>query len=97
MMKDDMLQTASVILLYDTIAYFLVVKYLCLLMSGDVELNPGPLDQGRPLKSLLYVNTLIVYDSSTLEGSGKGHQNVYFSKYFDMTLSFHLWGVQKKI
>ena len=75
MMKDDMFQTASVILLYDTIiAYFLVVKYLCLLMSGDVELNPGPLDQGRPLKSLLYVNTLIVYDSSTLEGSGKGHQ-----------------------
>jgi hypothetical protein len=40
--------------LYHTIAYLLVVKRQCLLMSGDVELNPGPLDQGWPLKLLLY-------------------------------------------
>ena len=54
MVNDNMFQTASVMLLYDTIAYLLVVKHQCLLVSGDVELNPGPLDQGRPLKSLLY-------------------------------------------
>ena len=26
--------------------FLLVVIHLCLIMSGDVELNPGPLDQG---------------------------------------------------
>ena len=26
--------------------FLLVVVHLCLIMSGDVELNPGPLDQG---------------------------------------------------
>ena len=34
--------------IYHMIAYHLVVKRQCLLLSGDVELNPGPLDQGRP-------------------------------------------------
>ena len=34
--------------IYHMIAYLLVVKQQCLLLSGDVELNPGPLDQGRP-------------------------------------------------
>ena len=29
------------------IAFLLVAKQQCLLMSGDVELNPGPLDQGN--------------------------------------------------
>ena len=33
--------------IYHMIAYLLVVKRQCLLLSGDVELNPGPLDQGR--------------------------------------------------
>jgi hypothetical protein len=32
--------------LYHMIAFLLVTKQQCLLMSGDVELNPGPLDQG---------------------------------------------------
>ena len=46
---NDMFQTVSMILyIFDTIAYLLVIKRQCLLMSGDVELNPGPLDQGRP-------------------------------------------------
>ena len=34
--------------IYHMIAYLLVVKRQCLLLSGDVELNPGPLDQGWP-------------------------------------------------
>ena len=33
--------------IYHMIVYLLVVKRQCLLLSGDVELNPGPLDQGR--------------------------------------------------
>ena len=32
--------------IYHMIAYLLVVKRQCLQLSGDVELNPGPLDQG---------------------------------------------------
>ena len=49
-------QSASVILyLYHMTAYFLVVKRQCLLMSGDVELNPGPLDQGKPLNLIITV------------------------------------------
>ena len=33
------------------IAFLLVVIHQRLIMSGDVELNPGPLDQGRLLWS----------------------------------------------
>ena len=40
-------QTVAVMYIYHMIAYLLVVKQQCLLRSGDVELNPGPLDQGR--------------------------------------------------
>ena len=45
----DNYQTLAVWMLhiYHMIAYLLVVKHQCLLLSGDVELNPGPLDQGR--------------------------------------------------
>ena len=43
----DNYQTMAVTLsTYHMIAYLLVVKRQCLLLSGDVELNPGPLDQG---------------------------------------------------
>ena len=43
----DNYQTMAVALYtYHMIAYLLVVKRQCLLLSGDVELNPGPLDQG---------------------------------------------------
>ena len=43
----DNYHTMSVTLYtYHMIAYLLVVKRQCLLLSGDVELNPGPLDQG---------------------------------------------------
>ena len=31
---------------YHMIAFLLVIKRQCLLLCGDVELNPGPLDQG---------------------------------------------------
>ena len=46
----DNYQTMAVWMLhiYHMIAYRLVVKRQCLLLSGDVELNPGPLDQGWP-------------------------------------------------
>ena len=41
-------KTVAVMLyIYHMIAYLLVVKCQCLLLSGDVELNPGPLDHGR--------------------------------------------------
>ena len=36
-----------ILYIYHMIAYLLVVKHQRLLLSGDVELNPGPLDQGR--------------------------------------------------
>ena len=36
----------TILYIYHMIAYLLVVKRQCLLLSGDVELNPGPLDQG---------------------------------------------------
>ena len=38
---------AAMVYIYHMIAYHLVVKQQCLLLSGYVELNPGPLDQGR--------------------------------------------------
>ena len=41
-------KTVAVMLyIYHMIAYLLVIKRQRLLLSGDVELNPGPLDQGR--------------------------------------------------
>lgn len=42
-------KTATVIMwlsIFHMIAFLLVTKEQCLLLSGDVELNPGPLDQG---------------------------------------------------
>ena len=42
-------ETATVIMqlsIFHMVAFLLVTKQQCLLLSGDVELNPGPLDQG---------------------------------------------------
>ena len=53
MMTDDLLATImsmiTICKLYHDISFLLVILCQHLLMSGDVELNPGPLDQGRLL------------------------------------------------
>ena len=43
---------------YSSSGHVTVVVSQCLLLSGDVELNPGPLDQGRLLLLLLSITTL---------------------------------------
>ena len=45
MMTDDLL-AAMIIYIYHMIPFLLVIVRQRLFMSGDVELNPGPLDQG---------------------------------------------------
>ena len=49
-LTDDLLATIMLVtIICHDISFLLVIVRQHLLMSGDVELNPGPLDQGRLL------------------------------------------------
>ena len=61
--KQTML-VVGMLYVYHQIAYRLVVKHQCLLLSGDVELNPGPLDQGGLLKLIIKHCLKFVYSTN---------------------------------